>query len=228
MIQTNGKIVTLAESIAESTSACLVTMVQGNLLALTLGHFLIAAQTGVTAGAVATIVVLATRPGMRWILSAVLGAATAVVDFFVHPGQFGPAAAEALITGLAAGLLSYLAGTAIHFLGAERKRQEGNYRTAQRVTLAELPGLRMRRLKLSAGQCVPWHYHNEVKDTFFCLQGPMSVRTREPAAEFVLQAGDIAEVPAGRPHFVEGVDQRPCEFVVMQGVGAYDYMPLAD
>lgn len=228
MTQQSGKIVTLAESIAESTSACLVTMVQGNILALTLGHLVIAAETGVAAGAAATIVVFATRPKTRWIISVVLGAATAVVDFFVHPGQFGPVAAEALVTGLAAGLLSYLAGMAIHLVRANHKRREGAYPTAVRTTLAEMPGVRVRKLKLSAGQCVPWHYHNEVKDTFFCLQGPMWVKTRDPAAQFVLQPGDIAEVPAGRPHFVEGVDYRPCEFLVMQGVGVYDYVRLAD
>jgi VIT1/CCC1 family predicted Fe2+/Mn2+ transporter len=40
-----------------------------------------------------------------------LGALTAIVDYFVHPGMFGPAALEAIVTGLGAALLSYLVGT---------------------------------------------------------------------------------------------------------------------
>jgi hypothetical protein len=36
----------LIEYVSESTVACLVTMVQGNLLALTASHLLIESQTG--------------------------------------------------------------------------------------------------------------------------------------------------------------------------------------
>ena len=122
MIQENAKITTLSESIAESTTACLVMMVQGNMLALTLAHLAIASETGIIAGALTSIVVFAARTNMRWIISVVLGVVTAVVDFFVHPGQFGPAAAEALATGLAAGLLSYLVGMAIRGYRARRER----------------------------------------------------------------------------------------------------------
>lgn len=105
-----GRFAPVVECIAESTTACLVTMVQGNLLALTLGHLLIASQTGVVAGAIASIAILAARINARWIISVLLGAITGVVDFFVHPGQFGPIAMEALVTGLGAALLSYVVG----------------------------------------------------------------------------------------------------------------------
>ena len=45
------KLTPIFENVAESTTACLITMVQGNLLALTVSHWLIASQTGVVAGA---------------------------------------------------------------------------------------------------------------------------------------------------------------------------------
>jgi hypothetical protein len=118
------KIAPIIECIAESTTACLVTMVQGNLLALTLGHLLIASQTGVVAGAIASIAILVARTSVRWIISIVLGVATGVVDFFVHPGQFGPVAMEALVTGLGAALLSYLVGIAVRFVGAKYVAKE--------------------------------------------------------------------------------------------------------
>lgn len=120
MTQESGKIATLAEGIAESTTACLVMMVQGNVLALTVGHLAIASQTGVIAGAVASVVVLAARTRTRWIASVVLGVVTATADFFVHPGQFGPVFAEALATGLGAGLLSFLLGMVLHRIRAHR------------------------------------------------------------------------------------------------------------
>ena len=119
MLQMNKRVVPLVEYFTESTTACLVTMVQGNFLALTLGHLLIASQTGVIAGAVASVAILLSRGNKRWIISLLLGIATAVVDFFVHPGMFGPVAMEAIVTGIAAAALSYLVGIAVRM--ARRK-----------------------------------------------------------------------------------------------------------
>lgn len=113
------KIKPVIEYTAESTTACLVTMVQGNLLALTLGHLLVASQTGIIAGIIAAIALYLSRSTGRWIVSAVLGIATAIVDFFVHPGMFGPVFLEAAVTGIAAALLSYVVGTLVRIF---RKR----------------------------------------------------------------------------------------------------------
>lgn len=106
------------------------------------------------------------------------------------------------------------------------QRKEGEYKTAARFTLAEAPGLRVRQLSLAAGQSVPWHYHSEITDTFFCMKGPMCVKTRDPDAEFVLKAGETVAVPAGQPHFAAGVDLKACQFIIIQGVGTYDYVPV--
>ena len=104
-----------AEYLAESTTACLVTMVQGNFLAIALGHLAIASQTGMVAGLLAAITLAMAKTDKRWVISAVLGIATAVVDYFVHPGMFGTVATEAIVTGLAAAILSYLVGTAVRY-----------------------------------------------------------------------------------------------------------------
>jgi hypothetical protein len=110
------KIAPVIEYVAESTTACLVTMVQGNVLALTLGHLIVASETGVIAGAIAGAALFVSRADKRWMISVVLGVATAVVDFYVHPGMFGAAATEAIVTGIAAGLLSYAFGSLVqHF-----------------------------------------------------------------------------------------------------------------
>ena len=108
------------------------------------------------------------------------------------------------------------------------QRRDGDYAAEERLTLAEVPGLRVRQLRLAAGQCVPWHYHNEVTDIFFCMKGPMCVQTRDPDVVFELQPGNTVEIPAGRPHYAAGVENRPCEFIVIQGVGTYDYVPLTN
>lgn len=89
-------------------------MVQGNVLSLTVSHLLIAAQTGVVAGSLALAVGLLTRAQNPWVTPVVLAVTTALVDYFVHPGSFGAAATEAIVTGIAAGLLSGLVALVLH------------------------------------------------------------------------------------------------------------------
>ncbi len=120
----NKKIAALVEYMAESSTACLVTMVQGNILALTMSHLLIASQTGVIAGTIATVGIVVARTSKRWLISFILGTATGVVDFFVHPGMFGTAATEAIVTGLGAALMSYLIGTAIRYFREKPRKAE--------------------------------------------------------------------------------------------------------
>lgn len=107
------KITPFVENIAESGAACLVTMVQGNLLALGLSHWIIASQTGLVAGTAAAAAIVLAKTDNRWIIAGILGLSTAVVDYFIHPGMFGPIAMEAIVTGLGAAVLSYALGTAI-------------------------------------------------------------------------------------------------------------------
>lgn len=112
----NKKVAPFVENIAEATTACLVTMVQGNLLALGLSHWIIASQTGIAAGSITAAAILLSRTDKRWLISLLLGLVTAVVDYFVHPGMFGTAVTEAIVTGTGAAILSYIAGTIIRAL----------------------------------------------------------------------------------------------------------------
>ena len=105
----NKKVQPFIENISESTVACLVTMVQGNVLALGLSHWLIASQTGIVAGSIASVAILIARASDPRAIAAVLGLVTAVVDFYIHPSMIaGPAVLEAIITGAGAAILSYL------------------------------------------------------------------------------------------------------------------------
>jgi len=119
MMPINKRFAPLVEYVAESTTACLVTMVQGNLLALTFSHLLIASQTGIVAGTITSVALFLGRNSKRWVVSLALGTATAIVDYFVHPGMFGPVALEAVVTGVAAAVLSYLVGTSVKFARAK-------------------------------------------------------------------------------------------------------------
>ncbi len=97
----------LIEGASESTTACLLAMVQGNILGLTLGHLFIAAQTGIAAGITTLLLSFFIQFNKRWIMPILLGLTTAIVDYYTHPGSFGDVATEAIVTGIVAGLLSY-------------------------------------------------------------------------------------------------------------------------
>ena len=113
-MNTGGKVGPLLENIGEATAACLITMVQGNLLLLGLSHWLVASQTGVVAGLLTSALLVLAKTTNRVVISIILGVVTGVVDYFIHEGMFGPEAAEAMVTGLGAALLSYSLSTLYH------------------------------------------------------------------------------------------------------------------
>jgi quercetin dioxygenase-like cupin family protein len=106
------------------------------------------------------------------------------------------------------------------------ERTRGNYVIAGRETVAEGADLRVVVLTLTAGQCVPWHYHSTITDSFVCLEGPIVVETRAPHAVHHLQPGERCAVAPKTAHYVHGKDDGPCKFMLVQGVGIYDFMPV--
>jgi len=107
-----------------------------------------------------------------------------------------------------------------------QSRNRGNYESAGYEVIAEGADLRVSVLTLAAGQAVPWHYHSEITDQMVCLDGPMVVETRAPREIHRLEKGDRCHVPPMTAHYVHGVDGGPCRFMIIQGVGVYDFMPV--
>ena len=100
------------------------------------------------------------------------------------------------------------------------------YTVEDRRTVAETDDLVVKVFTLAAGQEIPWHYHSQVTDTFFCLEGKLSIETRAPRAHHRLAVGETCAVPAKTAHRVTGEDGRRCRFLIVQGIGSYDYLPV--
>jgi quercetin dioxygenase-like cupin family protein len=111
-------------------------------------------------------------------------------------------------------------------MSAERPLKRPSYEVENYEMWAETPELRMVVLTLSAGQEVPWHWHTNVSDTFFCMAGPMVIETRAPREIIELKPGETHVVPAKRAHRVTGKADGPCKFGILQGVGVYDFNPV--
>jgi quercetin dioxygenase-like cupin family protein len=99
--------------------------------------------------------------------------------------------------------------------------------TVEKVeTIAETPELRAKRFTLAAGQEIPWHFHNRITDWFYCLRGRLRVETRAPRQEWLMESGGSCSVTARTAHRVSNAGAEPCEFLILQGVGTYDYIPV--
>src|SRR5260221_8833287 len=84
-----------------------------------------------------------------------------------------------------------------------------DYAIAGRELVAEGADLRVQVLTLAAGQCVPWHYHSEISDSFVCLEGPMVVETRAPRRVYRLLPGERCAVPPKRAHYGQRLTSHP-------------------
>ena len=93
-------------------------------------------------------------------------------------------------------------------------------------TVAELPDLLVSEITIAPGQEVPWHYHSNVTDTFYCLSGCTSVRYGV-TGHATLSPGESVAVAAGTPHQVSSGADSTCRFLIVQGIGTYDFVPTA-
>lgn len=100
------------------------------------------------------------------------------------------------------------------------------YEVERRAHHAERPGFRISELQISPTQQVPWHYHSNVHDTFYVIEGYLRLFLREPTEEMRLGPGDTYSVRPRRPHMVTNGGDCSATFLVLQGIGEYDYVAL--
>ena len=109
-------------------------------------------------------------------------------------------------------------------VGTEPKRP---YEVERSARHAERPGFRINELQIGPSQKVPWHYHTVVQDTFYVLQGRICVSLRAPEEQVHLSRGETYTVQPLRPHLVTNAGEGSAIFLVLQGFGEYDFIPVA-
>jgi quercetin dioxygenase-like cupin family protein len=100
------------------------------------------------------------------------------------------------------------------------------YEVERRARYGERPGFRITELQISPTQKVPWHYHTNVHDTFYVVEGHLRIFLQKPKEEVRLKRGETYDVPPGRPHLVTNGGDTSATFLVLQGIGEYDFVPL--
>lgn len=102
-----------------------------------------------------------------------------------------------------------------------------SYAIKNRQIIAETGDMRMTRFRLSAGESIPWHIHTEMTDWHICLEGEMCVET-SPGSPVDLSPGGMYDVPPKTAHRVLNTGADDCSFVIVQGGGNYDFLPLEE
>ncbi len=100
------------------------------------------------------------------------------------------------------------------------------YEVERRAHHVMRPDFRITELQISPTQKVPWHCHSNVQDTFYVIAGQIRLFLREPKEEIRLGPGDTYSVRPRRPHLVTNAGDASATFLVLQGIGQYDYIPL--
>jgi quercetin dioxygenase-like cupin family protein len=94
---------------------------------------------------------------------------------------------------------------------------------------AERPGFQIAEIRLSPTQRVPWHHHSNIQDTFYVLGGRIRISLQDPDEQVELGDGESwGPVRAGRRHLVTNVGPHAANFLVLQGMGDYDFVPETD
>jgi quercetin dioxygenase-like cupin family protein len=100
------------------------------------------------------------------------------------------------------------------------------YEVERRARHVVRPGFHISELQLSPTQTVPWHFHTNIADTFYVLEGQMRLFLQNPKEDVWLKPGQTFTAVAGRPHLVTNAGKTSLTFLVLQGMGEYDYVPL--
>ena len=89
--------------------------------------------------------------------------------------------------------------------------------------LLKTQNARVRIIELGPREVAFWHYHNEVTDNMFCLSGKTSVRLKDPDEETFLLPGQRCTVAQGRIRQVVNAGENSATYLLVQGVGHYDF-----
>lgn len=88
--------------------------------------------------------------------------------------------------------------------------------------------VRARLFTLAPGDVIPWHSHSEAADHYFVLAGELTASTRAPEETSTVGVGRNYRIPPGRPHSIANRSAADCQFLLLQGVGKFDWLKVYD
>jgi quercetin dioxygenase-like cupin family protein len=104
-----------------------------------------------------------------------------------------------------------------------KKVAKPNYRIKNVEPVVVSDDVQARVFTLAHGDVIPWHYHGESTDHYFVLQGALTIETRGPDQRCVLAVGGRYKILPGTAHCISNQSGADCQFLLIQGVGKYDW-----
>lgn len=88
----------------------------------------------------------------------------------------------------------------------------------------QTPDVRIIEYTLEPGDGNPWHYHSEVSDRVYCLEGLIGVSLRQPAKTLELRPGESYEISPKTVHYVSNAGDGTSRYLLVQAQGKYDFV----
>jgi quercetin dioxygenase-like cupin family protein len=107
---------------------------------------------------------------------------------------------------------------------AKEQQKSTDYTVKNVETVVAGKDVRVRLFTLAPGEVIPWHSHSEIADHFFVLEGELTVETRAPDDCRTLGTGERYQINPGDAHQTSNCGTRDCRFLIVQGVGRYDFV----
>jgi mannose-6-phosphate isomerase-like protein (cupin superfamily) len=102
--------------------------------------------------------------------------------------------------------------------------QAKGYQVTKISLIAKGADVLVREYELGPGESIPWHHHTHVADHYYGIEGTVLIETRAPGSQRKLNPGESATVTPPTPHHVSNFSGNPCRFLLIQGVGQYDFV----
>lgn len=98
------------------------------------------------------------------------------------------------------------------------------YQVKKITVIAKSADVFVREYVLGPGESIPWHHHTQVSDHYYSLAGQVLIETRAPLVRHELSPGASVTVTPPTAHQVSNPTAEPCRFLLIQGVGKYDFV----
>ena len=97
------------------------------------------------------------------------------------------------------------------------------YKVKNVETVVAGTDVQVRLFTLAPSETIPWHFHRDSSDHYFVLEGLLSISTRKSASTRTLSIGQTHKITPGTPHLIANSGEEDCRFLLVQGVGTYDW-----
>lgn len=92
--------------------------------------------------------------------------------------------------------------------------------------IVDSPDVRVAEITLGPGGDTPAHEHSAVEEVCYCLEGELTCEA-DGTPTTVLRPGERKRFAAGLHHRLTNRGETSCRFLLVHGVGRFDFVPSA-